>query len=103
MKTQSKIITEEGFELEFRERPSKELKLMLPFDVISSLERVAETRDMSLDALIKMYLGQSLRQDLSKLFAERVLEKTAQVLTRHMDSKEQVTEIISEIRHEAAA
>lgn len=96
-------VTEEGFELRFRERPSKELTIELPLDVIAALERVAASRDMSLEALVKFYMGQSLRQDLSKLFAERVLEKTAQVLTRHLESEAEVSEILKEIRVEATA
>jgi hypothetical protein len=39
-----------------------------------------------------------LRQDLSKLFADRVLETTAEVLARHLESKEKVSTIIREIR-----
>lgn len=95
-------MTEEGFELRFRGRPSSELTLTLPIDVIRSLERVAQTRDMSPEALVKFYVGQSLRIDLAKLSANQVLETTAQVLTRHLDSEEQVSRILEEIRHEAA-
>ena len=93
-------LTEEGFELRFRERPSQELTIRIPLDVVASLERVAATRDMSLEALVKFYIGQSLRHDLSKLFSERILEKTAQVLTRHIESEQEVSEILNEIRVE---
>lgn len=99
-KAAGKVFTEEGFELRFRNRPSQELVISLPMDVISSLERVAAARDMSLDALVKFYLGQSLRQDLAKIFADRVLEKTEQVLTRHLQSEQQVSDILNEIRVE---
>lgn len=92
-------VTEEGFELRFKERPSTELKILLPLDVIASLEQVASSRDMSVEALVRFYIGQSLRGDLSKLFADRVLAKTEQVLTRHLQSEE-VFEILQEIRLE---
>jgi hypothetical protein len=55
---------------------------------------------MSSQALMKWYIGQGLRQDLSKLFADRVLETTAQVLARHIQSEEEVSAIIREIRGE---
>ncbi len=102
MKMQNDLLTEEGFELRLRERPSREMAIAVPTDVLASLEQVAASRDMSVEALVKFYIGQSLRDDLSKLFADRVLEKTAQVLTRHIESEQEVSEILKEIRVEAA-
>jgi uncharacterized DUF497 family protein len=52
------------------------------------------------EALLKLYIGQSMRQDLAKLSADRVLEKTAQVLTRHIHSEKEVSAILKEIRVE---
>ncbi|WP_424099667.1 hypothetical protein [Moorena producens] len=43
------------------------------------LKKVATSRDMSCEALLKLYIGQGLREDLAKLFSNRVLEATAQV------------------------
>lgn len=60
-------MTEEGFELRFRERPSQKLTIELPSDVVASLERVAASRDMSVDALIRFYIGQNLRLDIAIL------------------------------------
>lgn len=101
MSKERDVITAEVFELHFRERPSKELTIALPLDVIASLEQVAASRDMSLEALIRFYIGQSLRHDLAKLFADRVLEKTEQVLSRHLQSDEEISTILREIRVEA--
>ena len=53
---------------------------------------------MSYQALLKLYIGQGLRQDMAKLYAEQVLETTAQVLTRHIQSTEEVSAIMQEIR-----
>ncbi len=94
---------EEGFELRLRPRPTTSIALRIPVETVTSLERVAASRDMSVDALIKFYVGQGLRQDLAKLFADRVLETTEQVLTRHIQSEEEVSAILKEIRGEAAA
>jgi len=55
---------------------------------------------MTLDALLKFYIGQSLRQDLAKLFSERVLESTAEVLARHIESEKEILTIIQEIQAE---
>jgi hypothetical protein len=67
---------------------------------VESLKKVAASRDMSLDALLKFYMGQGLRQDLAKLFSDRVLDMTAQVLAKHLDSEEKISAILQEIRGE---
>jgi hypothetical protein len=53
---------------------------------------------MTIQALLKFYIGQGLRQDLAKHFADRLLETTAQVLARHIQSPEEVSAILQEIR-----
>ncbi len=85
-------------ELHTRPRPMEEMGINIPLDTLASLKRVADHRDMSLRALINFYIGQGLRQDLSRLFAETVLETTAEVLAEHINSQEEVTAILAEIR-----
>jgi hypothetical protein len=103
MKKQTEQImkTEEGFELRLRSRNSKPVTIDIPGDTLSSLEKIAAGRDMSVEALLKLYIGQSMRQDLAKLSADRVLEKTEQVLKQHIQSEEEVSAILKEIRVEA--
>ena len=91
-------ITEEGFELKLRSRDSKPVTIHIPADTLASLEKIATGRDMSVEALLKLYIGQSMRQDLSKLSTDRVLEKTEQVLKQHIQSEEEVSAILKEIR-----
>lgn len=57
---------------------------------------------MSVEALLKFYIGQGLRADLTKAFSERVLDTTAQVLARHIDSEEEISTILREIQAETA-
>lgn len=64
------ITTEEGFALRFRARPSITVTLPVSKDTLSALEKVAAGRDMSVEVLIKFYVGQGLRQDLAQMFAE---------------------------------
>jgi hypothetical protein len=104
MKKPDEVVkTEEGFELKLRSRPSSTLAVRVPNETLASMEKVAIGRDMSVEALAKFYIGQGLRQDLARIFANRVLETTAQVLTRHIQSEEEVSEIIREIRLQSAA
>ena len=84
-------------------RPSESVRLSIPVDTLETVRRVAETRDMSPEALLKFYIGQGLRQDASRLFSERILETTAEVLARHIPSDEERSAIMREIRGSAAA
>ena len=87
-------------DLHIRPRPTEAVSIKIPTDTLSKLKKVAERRDMSYEALIKMYIGEGLRHDLSKLFSDRVLETTAEVLTRHIQSETEVSAIMEELRAE---
>ena len=93
---------EEEFTLPFHPRPQETVSLKIPTDTLESLKKVAASRDMSVEALLKFYIGQGLRQDLAKLFSNRVLEATAQVLARHIQSEEEIAHILAEIRSETS-
>jgi hypothetical protein len=90
-------------ELNFRPRPTGAVTLNIPRDTLESLEQVAASRDMSVEALLKLYIGQGLRHDVAQRFADRVLDLTAQVLARHGQSQEQVDAILREIRSTTGA
>ena len=95
--------TEEGVVLHVRPRSVETVSIRIPTDTLASLSKVAAGRDMSLEALLKLYVGQGLRQDLARLFSDRVIETTAQVLSRHIPSEEEITAIMREIQAEATA
>jgi hypothetical protein len=97
------LLTEEGFELRLRPRQSKPVTIHIPADALTSLEKIAAGRDMSVEALLKLYIGQSMRQELSKLSADRVMEKTEQILKQHIRSEKEVSAILKEIRVEAVS
>ncbi len=103
MKNLDELMTEEGFSLKFRERESEEVALKIPKDVLASLEKVAQKRDMSVHGLLKLYIGQSLRQDIANYFSGSVLEKTEKILSRHLQNQEEVKEILREIKLDLAA
>ena len=84
--------------LQVHPRETEVISLSIPKDVLASLHQVAVQRDMSHQALLKLYIGQGLRQDLARLFGERVLETTAHVLARRLQSDEEVAAIMQEIR-----
>lgn len=91
---------EENLKLHLRPRVTEAVSIQVPVDALESLRRVADSREMSLEALLRLYIGRGLRQDLTKLFSERVLETTAQVLARHLQSEEEISTILQEIQAE---
>jgi hypothetical protein len=86
--------------LSVRPRETEVVALAIPQDTLASLRLVAAQREMSEQALLKFYIGQGLRQDLARLFGDRVLATTAHVLARHLPSDEAVAAIMREIREE---
>jgi len=96
--------TEEEIKLNIKTRETDAVLLQVPVDAMRSLVQVATSRDMSIDALLKFYIGQGLRQDVAKLFNDRLLEKTLEttsvVLARHLDSKQEISNILAEIQAE---
>jgi hypothetical protein len=87
--------------LSVRPRETEVVTLAIPKNTLESLRQVAAQREMSEQALLKFYVGQGLRQDLARLFGDRVLATTARVLARHLQSDEAVAAIMREIREEA--
>jgi len=89
--------------LRMHPRPTESVALPIPTDTLATIRDVAETRDMSVEALLRSYIGQGLRQDTARLFSERILDMTERVLARHISSEDERTAILREIRGEAAA
>ena len=83
-------------------RPGKSIEIGMPLEAWQSLEQVAARRDMSVAALMRLYIGHGLRRDLAKDFTDNVLERTAQVLSSRLAAAE-VSEILREIRLNPAA
>jgi hypothetical protein len=61
----------EQVQILWRPREAETLTLKLPKSAIASLQKVAETKEMSVDALLKLYISQALRRDLSDLSANQ--------------------------------
>jgi hypothetical protein len=61
---------EEEAALKIRPRPSEAVTIEVPKETLEALRRVAESRDMSPQALIKFYVGQGLRHDLAEQFVD---------------------------------
>ncbi len=91
---------EEEFTIKLHPRIQEKVSLDIPADTLASLKKVAASRDMSCEALLKLYIGQGLREDLAKSFSNRLLETTAEVLAKHINSEAEISDILEEIRNQ---
>jgi len=64
--------TENEVSLHIRPRPAEALTFAIPTDTLESLRKIAASREMSVEALLKLYVGQGLRQDLARLFSDHI-------------------------------
>ena len=62
---------EEDIKLQIKPRATEAILLQIPVDAMRSLEEVVASRDMSIDALLKFYIGNGLREDKARLFSDR--------------------------------
>ena len=89
---------DETFELKVDARASEAVMVKVPIDTLADLRAIAHKKDMSLEGLIKFYVGQGLRADLTQLRADQTLNAAQQVLSEHLKSGEAAAKIVNEIR-----
>lgn len=70
-----KIMTEEGFELKPYAEEKEEITISIPKLTLEALEKIAKKKDLPLKAIIKFYIGQGMRQDLSEEEAKELTLK----------------------------
>jgi hypothetical protein len=62
--------TNEEIVFKVKPRPSENVSISIPKDTLESLRRIANSKEMSLEALLKFYIGQCLRQELAEEFED---------------------------------
>ena len=87
----------EQVEIRWRKAESKSVAIELPRTAIASLKKVAQNKDMSVKALLKFYIGRGLRQDLSNLSANQLLDAVAQVLGERLCLQAETEQLMREI------
>ncbi len=65
---------------ETKENLTKEVSIGIPEETLKALEKVAKKKDLPLKALLKFYVGQSLRNDLSQ-------EETTELALKRLKSR----------------
>lgn len=74
-KDKKEVVAEEGFALEFYPRETKTVSLEISVETLEALETKAKEKDLPLQSLLKFYIGQGLRQDLSEEDAKELALK----------------------------
>ncbi len=69
------LITPEGFELKFYERESAEVTLDIPKDVLETLQEIADKKNMSVESVLKFFIGQGLRKELNPKSASELMRR----------------------------
>ncbi|MEB3341492.1 hypothetical protein [Okeania sp.] len=78
-------LEEEEFTIKLHPRIQEKVSLNIPTDTLASLKKVAASRDMSWEALLKFYIGNGLREDLAKSFSNQLVETTTEVLDKNIN------------------
>ena len=86
-----------------RPRLSEEVPISIPLKALAVIREIADEKDMSVEALLRFYIGQGVREDVSRRFSERLMQRTERVLARHIQSEDERTAILDEIRSDQAA
>ncbi len=58
---------DETLKLRLHPRPTEAVSIQVPIDALESLRKVADSREMSVEALMRLYIGRGLRQDLTQI------------------------------------
>lgn len=85
-------------ELHSRPRPAQVVSVKLPSDLLATLRRIAQTRDMPQEALLRFYISQDLRADLTRLAGEHMLQATAEALEQRRLPPKEIESILADIR-----
>ncbi|MBL1209793.1 hypothetical protein [Geminocystis sp. GBBB08] len=56
----------EDFTLKIKPRPSEIVSIKIPLDTLENLEIIAQNHNISVESLIKFYIGKNLREDISQ-------------------------------------
>ncbi len=92
----------EQVEIRWRKPESEVVSIELPKSAIASLEKVAQNKEMSVNALLKFYIGRGLREDLRDISANQLLDAVAEVLGERLGSQADADAVMREIRQKSA-
>lgn len=84
--------------LEIKARPSKMVSLRIPLETLEQLKEVAELKDLGYQALLKLYIGEGLRKDLSAMKSHSLMNETENLLRKHLGNDRKLHTILNKLR-----
>ena len=84
--------------LEIKERPSKMVSIRIPLDTLEQLKEVAVSRELGYQSLLKLYIGEGLRRDITEMKKHTILNETENLLRKHLDDDKKVTTILRKLK-----
>lgn len=88
------------YTLTIKPRSTEIISIKIPSDTLEQLEKIAQEKDMSLEALIKFYIGKNLREEISQKFSQKLMNSTLKVLNKYISSDSERAKIIKETQSE---
>lgn len=79
------LTTPEGFKLQFSERESAKITLNIPKDVLETLQTIADKKEMSVESVLKFFIGQGLRKELDP-------KSTKELMKKRLNSRKKIEE-----------
>jgi hypothetical protein len=89
--------------LEIKERPSKMVSLRIPLDTLEQLKEVAASRELGYQSLLKLYIGEGLRKDLTTMKTHTLINKTENLLRKHLNDDRKLHSILRKLRKATVA
>jgi len=74
------------------------VSLRIPLDTLEQLKEVATSKDLGYQSLLKLYIGEGLRKDLSTMKAHNVMNETENLLRKHLGDDRKLRTIMSKLR-----
>ncbi len=80
-------------DLTLRRRPSKMVSIRVPKDTLEQLKLIAAQKELGYQSLLKLYIGEGLRRDLTEMSRDHLIAKTLSVLRKHIPDEKKVAKI----------
>lgn len=74
------------------------VSIRIPLDTLEQLKKVATDRDLGYQSLLKLYIGEGLRRDVTELQKDTLLNKTENLLRKHLDDDKKVETILRKLK-----
>ena len=84
--------------LEIKERPSKMVSLRMPLDTLEQLKTVATSKDLGYQSLLKLYIGEGLRKDITTMKSQSFMNETENLLRKHLDGDRKLDTILRKLK-----